>query len=96
MEPTKFDPTRYFPTPEGRGEPFPVGVWGFGRRFGARVTTMHHPLLTWTRICPGRYLADSSLWIAVVNVLSTLHISKTIGEDGSEITPEEVFTSAVT
>ncbi|KAF7303973.1 Cytochrome P450 [Mycena indigotica] len=31
--PTLFDPTRYLPAPEGRGEPFFTGKYGFGRRW---------------------------------------------------------------
>ncbi|KAF5376707.1 hypothetical protein D9615_007824 [Tricholomella constricta] len=33
------------------------------------------------RICPGRHLADASLWIAIASILATFNISKTIGED---------------
>ncbi|KAF9254441.1 cytochrome P450 [Marasmius fiardii PR-910] len=31
-DPTTFDPTRFLPSPEGRGEPHFTPVWGFGRR----------------------------------------------------------------
>ncbi|KAF8073651.1 cytochrome P450 [Lyophyllum atratum] len=47
------------------------------------------------RICPGRHLADASVWIAMATILSTLCISKAKSEDGEEITPEEVFYTSV-
>ncbi|KAG6888160.1 hypothetical protein C0995_010171 [Termitomyces sp. Mi166 len=48
------------------------------------------------RICPGRHLADDSLWIAMATILATLSISKMIGADGKEITPELKFKLGVT
>ncbi|KAI0933847.1 hypothetical protein AcV5_005883 [Taiwanofungus camphoratus] len=47
------------------------------------------------RICPGRFLADGSVWMAIVSILATLNISKAIDEDGREITPEVNFTSGL-
>ncbi|KAF8073622.1 cytochrome P450 [Lyophyllum atratum] len=71
--PFDFDPIRFLPAPAGRGEPYAISPFGFGRR-----------------ICPGRHLADDSLWIAIATILSTASISKAIGEDGNEITPDVV------
>jgi len=48
------------------------------------------------RICPGRYLADASLWIACVSILATFTISKSIDKDGEEITPDATFVSGLT
>ncbi|KAJ8081567.1 hypothetical protein PM082_007412 [Marasmius tenuissimus] len=31
-DPAAFDPSRFLPVPEGRGEPFSPSIWGFGRR----------------------------------------------------------------
>ncbi|KAG6852267.1 hypothetical protein H0H87_010423, partial [Tephrocybe sp. NHM501043] len=76
--PRTFDPSRYLPAPEGRGEPVPTTTWGFGRR-----------------VCPGRHLADGTLWISIATILSTLSITKAVGKDGKEITPEEVFQTSV-
>jgi len=78
-DPFKFDPARYLPQPEGRGEPYPSGPFGFGRR-----------------ICPGRHVADASMWIAIASVLATLSISKALDESGKEITPRVAFTSGIT
>ncbi|KAG5650208.1 hypothetical protein H0H81_000309 [Sphagnurus paluster] len=40
------------------------------------------------RICPGRHFAEANLWIAIASILASFTISKAIGEDGKEITPE--------
>ncbi|KAF8625969.1 hypothetical protein AX17_006694 [Amanita inopinata Kibby_2008] len=37
------------------------------------------------RICPGRHIATSTLWIMIASVLSTFTISKDKDEDGNEI-----------
>ncbi|KAF9464219.1 cytochrome P450 [Collybia nuda] len=47
------------------------------------------------RVCPGRYLADASLWIAVASLLATVTIKKVLDIDGREITPEVVFISGI-
>ncbi|KAF8073623.1 cytochrome P450 [Lyophyllum atratum] len=72
-----FEPTRFLPSPLGRGEPYPVGPFGFGRR-----------------ACPGRHVANDSLWIAIVTILSAMHISKEFGDDGKEIVPDETPVAA--
>jgi hypothetical protein len=48
------------------------------------------------RICPGRYLADPSLWIAVASILATMRISKALDKDGKEIIPDVKFTGGLT
>lgn len=67
----KFEPTRFLPPSLGRGEPYAVGPFGFGRR-----------------ACPGRYLANDSLWIAIATILSTVHILRELSEDDTEIIPD--------
>ncbi|EPS99055.1 hypothetical protein FOMPIDRAFT_1050962 [Fomitopsis schrenkii] len=44
-------------------------------------------------ICPGRKLADNTLWLAIATVLSVLDIRKAHDADGNEITPEAAFVS---
>ncbi|TGJ83633.1 hypothetical protein E0Z10_g5125 [Xylaria hypoxylon] len=39
------------------------------------------------RICPGRYLADSSVWLTIARSLAVFDISKGLDESGSEIDP---------
>ncbi|GLB41889.1 putative cytochrome p450 [Lyophyllum shimeji] len=70
-DPFNFDPTRFLPQPAGRGEPYPIGPFGFGRR-----------------ICPGRHLAEDSVWIAIATIMATISISRVIGKDGKEIIPD--------
>lgn len=78
--PDEFDPLRYQPKAEGgRGEPFPIGGFGFGRR-----------------ICPGRHLAEASVWIVIATMLHTLTIKKAVGPDGKEITPTVTLTPGLT
>ncbi|TFK37935.1 cytochrome P450 [Crucibulum laeve] len=48
------------------------------------------------RVCPGRHLADDSVWIAVASIIATLTVSKCIGKDGKEVTPDVEFTTGVT
>ncbi|THH19556.1 hypothetical protein EW146_g1637 [Bondarzewia mesenterica] len=82
-DPAAFNPMRFAPTSEGgNGEPLPVGQFGFGRRHAA--------------ICPGRHLADASLWIVMATMLATLSIDKTLGPDGNEITPTIALTPGLT
>lgn len=96
-DPFTFDPTRFLPQPIGRNEPHPGALFGFGRRSVGYQS--HWGLLIIfgiSRVCPGRYLAADSLWIAVATMLLTLSISKEIGEDGIPITPEVVFDTGIT
>lgn len=78
--PSGFDPDRYIPVEEGgRGEPFPVGQFGFGRR-----------------ACVGKHLAESSLWIVIASMLSTMSIEKAKDAQKREITPKVELTSGLT
>ncbi|KAF9469506.1 cytochrome P450 [Collybia nuda] len=48
------------------------------------------------RICPGRYFADASIWIAAALVLATMDISMALDENGKEIIPELEFSTGIT
>ena len=37
------------------------------------------------RICPGRFLADVSLWLSMATILATLDLGKAKDKDGKEI-----------
>ncbi|KAJ7907941.1 cytochrome P450 [Mycena leptocephala] len=39
------------------------------------------------RICPGRHVATSSIWITIVSVLAMFDITKEVGEDGHTVEP---------
>lgn len=47
------------------------------------------------RICPGRFLALSSMWIAIASILTTFNISKAKNENGNDIEPVVCYTSGM-
>lgn len=47
------------------------------------------------RICPGRYLAIQSVWLAVVSVLATFKINKAKDAHGREIDFQPEFTTGL-
>ncbi|KAK1988359.1 cytochrome P450 [Colletotrichum cereale] len=47
------------------------------------------------RICPGRFLADESLFITIARILATFDIRKAVDESGNEIDPEIHATSGL-
>ncbi|TFY78585.1 hypothetical protein EWM64_g5427 [Hericium alpestre] len=47
------------------------------------------------RICPGRFLALSSMWITIASILATFNISKAKDENGNEIEPVDSYTSGM-
>ncbi|KDQ34018.1 hypothetical protein PLEOSDRAFT_152351 [Pleurotus ostreatus PC15] len=79
-KPTEFNPDRFLRKSEGGNEE-PPPVATFG--FGRRI-------------CPGRHLAATNLWIAVATIFATVNITKAKDEGGNEITPEIIFESGVT
>ncbi|KAK0480127.1 cytochrome P450 [Armillaria novae-zelandiae] len=44
------------------------------------------------RICPGRYLALNTAWIAISSMASTLSFSKAVDSDGRVVEPSDTFT----
>ncbi|KAJ7776522.1 cytochrome P450 [Mycena maculata] len=47
------------------------------------------------RICPGRQMAMSSLWISIVSILSVFDITKQVGKDGRCIEPTYEYTDGI-
>lgn len=47
------------------------------------------------RICPGRYLADTSIWLTIARSLAVFNITKGLDENGREIEPHVKFTSGL-
>lgn len=45
------------------------------------------------RICPGRRFADSSIWLAIANIIAMFDIRKVRDNAGREIEPAVEFTS---
>ncbi|KAK1220350.1 hypothetical protein PQX77_016886 [Marasmius sp. AFHP31] len=48
------------------------------------------------RICPGRHLAMSMIYISAASILATFDISKAVDENGLEIEPRVEYTSTIT
>ncbi|KAJ3570930.1 hypothetical protein NP233_g4088 [Leucocoprinus birnbaumii] len=72
QDPERFNPMRYNAKSEGGNEE-PFPTFPFG--FGRRI-------------CPGRYLADTSVWIAAATILSLFRIEKARDSDGKEKVPK--------
>ncbi|KAJ7671830.1 cytochrome P450 [Mycena rosella] len=47
------------------------------------------------RICPGRHIASTSLWITIASVLATMEITKAVDENGKELEPSYEYFSAL-
>ncbi|KAF9261871.1 cytochrome P450 [Marasmius fiardii PR-910] len=47
------------------------------------------------RICPGRYLAINSVWLAITYLLANFTMSKEIDKDGEEIEPVVAYTEGL-
>ncbi|KAF9817416.1 hypothetical protein IEO21_03470 [Rhodonia placenta] len=47
------------------------------------------------RICPGRYLADATIWLAVANILATMDIQTACDPFGQKIVPIPSFKSGM-
>ncbi|KAF8643363.1 hypothetical protein AX16_009091 [Volvariella volvacea WC 439] len=47
------------------------------------------------RVCPGRFLGENSVWIALATLLSVFQLKKALGADGKPIEPELVWESAL-
>jgi len=47
------------------------------------------------RVCPGQYVAESSLFIQMATTLAVMNISKAVDETGKVMEPELAFTTAI-
>ncbi|KAJ7453448.1 cytochrome P450-like protein, partial [Mycena latifolia] len=47
------------------------------------------------RLCPGRHLATSSIWITVVSILATFDISKAVDDMGNIFEPTGEYLSSL-
>ncbi|KAJ6579947.1 cytochrome P450 [Mycena vulgaris] len=48
------------------------------------------------RICPGRHMSMSSLWIAIASILAAFDITRAVGDDGEIIEPSFEYSSGLT
>jgi hypothetical protein len=76
-DPGRFEPGRYLP---GKGP----GGGGKGEVFPGAVFGFGR------RICPGRYLATSALWLAVASIITVFEVLPLEGEGGGEGGGEEI------
>ncbi|KAF5384919.1 hypothetical protein D9615_001120 [Tricholomella constricta] len=47
------------------------------------------------RMCPGRHMAEATVWLTIVTVLSTFDITKAKDEDGNEIPVDDDYSDGV-
>lgn len=47
------------------------------------------------RICPGKALVHSSIWVLIASIIATSNIKKAVDGEGNPIEPEVVFDNAV-
>jgi cytochrome P450 len=80
-EPNQFKPERYL-TPEGTLDPSVRDPRTACYGFGRRV-------------CPGRFIADSTLFASIATLLATVDIVRVRDADGAEIVPEVEVTSGL-
>jgi hypothetical protein len=59
-------------------------VFGFGRRYVTLTSETAGYESSLTSICPGRYMVDNSLFLAISGILQVFSIGKALNEDGSE------------
>lgn len=94
-EPQCFRPERYLDETGAlkrlnRNEDPSAAAFGYGRRLG--FSLYYIPLLRYLtsnsyRICPGLYLAENSVFLAIATILYIFNISKAKDENGVEIVP---------
>ncbi|KAI5116166.1 hypothetical protein M0805_002850 [Coniferiporia weirii] len=77
LEPEKFIPERWL-LQEGKKAPMDVRKTVFG--FGRRI-------------CPGRYFAESSIFITVASILAAFNVEKALDANGNPVTPALGYTS---
>ncbi|KAJ7058080.1 cytochrome P450 [Mycena amicta] len=69
-------------------------VFGFGRRLVLCFPSIFIQCAS-NRMCPGRHLATSAIWITVASMLAVFNIEKAVDENGQVIEPTYEFTSNV-
>ena len=97
-DPMKFQPERYLK--DGILNPDVIDTdsiaFGFGRRLVSIITTFYlikHLSSFFFRICPGRHLADNTLYSIVSCLLAVYDIKPPVDDQGNIIKFEADFTS---
>jgi cytochrome P450 len=91
--PDTFDPYRFLgPGSEERKEIVGI-VWGWGRRQVALDSTCNAYLINvFDRACPGRQLAEATLFISIASFAAVFDISLAKDADGQEVPVSSDFT----
>jgi cytochrome P450 len=95
-EPHAFEPQRFLDQDKMAPPPTTSIAFGFGRRYVDVPWHYRGSDCPSIRVCPGRELADASLWIICALTLATVNIGKSFGANGKELKPEDIaYTSTV-
>lgn len=90
-----FKPERHL-SPGGKLFQGPATLsFGFGRCAALHFLLFSVDFSPKRRHCPGKYLADQSVWATVVSTLATLRIGKPKDSIGCEIDVKPEFTSGL-
>lgn len=71
-------------------------VFGFGRRYVAFYPPRKDYRYLRYRICPGKYMAQNSLFIAIASILHAFEIDRAVDHTGAEIPIEARWVSGLT
>ena len=99
-DPQTFEPQRFLDQAEIASPATTSISYGFGRRYAYIYISIDPNYLLFDRssirVCPGRELADASLWTTAAFTLATVNIGKPFGADGKELKPADVaYTSTM-
>jgi hypothetical protein len=95
-DPHTFKPERFLL--DGKLNPAvrnPEPAFGFGRRSVSLFSVPYRDKHRFCRLCPGRHMALSSIWITVVSILATFDINKAVDERGNVIEPSYEYLSGL-
>ncbi|KAG6805201.1 hypothetical protein H0H93_005348 [Arthromyces matolae] len=70
-------------------------AFGFGRRQVYLDLQTVKYVLTSYRICPGRFMAFSAIWITLASLIAVFDIKKEKDSDGKDIEPSHEYISSL-
>lgn len=84
-DPDSFIPERFF-TPDGKlNDDDTILAFGFGRRQIRSLRMVAFRSYLPNRICPGRHMADATVWLEIASVLAAFDITKAKDDAGMDI-----------
>ncbi|KAJ6508851.1 cytochrome P450 [Mycena sanguinolenta] len=85
-EPERFDPDRFFTVDGKLKEDNTMLAFGCGLAHVQKIQLVTNVLFSFgRRICPGRHIANATVWTTIVSVLSAFNIAKAKDVTGKEI-----------